>query len=49
MVADGSKLGKVAFARICELGEVDELITDSAADAGFLDALRGAGIPVTLV
>ena len=40
MVADGSKLGKVAFARICELDEVDELITDAAADPARLDELR---------
>ena len=28
VVADSSKIGKVAFARICELTDVDELITD---------------------
>ena len=34
VVADSSKIGKVAFARICELSDVDELITDDGADAG---------------
>ena len=32
VVADSSKLGEAAFARICELGDVDELITDDGAD-----------------
>ena len=31
VVADSSKLGVVAFARICELGRVTEVITDAAA------------------
>jgi DeoR family transcriptional regulator, aga operon transcriptional repressor len=47
VVADGSKLGRVAFARICELGEVDELITDSAADPGQLQQLRDGGLEIT--
>ena len=48
VVADGSKLGKVAFARICELGEVDELIADEAADPDRLDELRKAGLRLTI-
>ena len=32
VVADSSKIGKVAFARICELAQVGELITDRGAD-----------------
>ena len=32
VVADSSKIGQVAFARICPLAEVDELITDTGAD-----------------
>jgi DeoR family transcriptional regulator of aga operon len=49
VVADGSKLGRAAFARICEVGEVDELITDSAAAPGELDSLRDAGLEVRTV
>lgn len=49
VVTDGSKVGHVAFARICEIGEVDELITDSAADAGELQRLAEAGVHVTTV
>ncbi len=49
VVADSSKLGKVAFARICELGEIDELITDAGADAGEVAALTDRGLQVTIV
>ena len=49
VVADGSKLGKVAFARICELDEVDEVITGAAADPARLNDLRGAGVDVAVV
>jgi DeoR family transcriptional regulator, aga operon transcriptional repressor len=49
LVADSSKIGKVAFARICAAGDVDELITDDAADAGAARALTDVGVRVTLV
>ena len=49
VVADSSKIGKVAFARICQLAQVDELITDDGADDGALVALRDAGVTVTTV
>ena len=49
VVADSSKLGLVAFARICELRDVDELITDTEAEDGTIEALREAGAQVTLV
>jgi DeoR family transcriptional regulator of aga operon len=49
VVADASKLGRRALARICVLGEVDELITDAAADGGHLAALEAAGLAVTTV
>jgi DeoR family transcriptional regulator of aga operon len=49
VVADSSKVGQVAFARICELGAVHEVITDEAADAGEVAAIREAGVEVTLV
>jgi DeoR family transcriptional regulator of aga operon len=49
LVADSSKIGRVAFARICEASAVDELITDRAADSGALRALTEAGIRVTQV
>jgi DeoR family transcriptional regulator of aga operon len=46
-VADSSKVGKVAFARICESSAVDELITDGAAEGKAVDALTEAGVRVT--
>jgi DeoR family transcriptional regulator of aga operon len=49
VVADSSKLGKVAFARICELSDVDELITDDGADPAAVTAIRDAGVTVTTV
>jgi DeoR family transcriptional regulator, aga operon transcriptional repressor len=49
VVADGSKVGKVAFARICPLDRVGELITDGSADPVALEPIREAGIAVTIV
>jgi len=43
VVADGSKLGERAFAKICESDEIDMLVTDMNADAG---SFEGAGIKV---
>jgi len=48
VVADGSKLGRVAFARICTTTEVDEIITDSGADPEEVGRLEDAGLRVTL-
>ncbi len=49
VVADGSKIGKVAFARICEIDRIHELITDEAADPAVLATLAEAGVQVTTV
>ena len=49
VVADSSKIGKVAFARICEVGEISELITDAGADPDAVRALTDSGVKVTLV
>ncbi len=49
LVADSSKIGKVTFARICPVQDVDELITDRAADPAAVRALTEAGVEVTLV
>jgi DeoR family transcriptional regulator of aga operon len=49
VVADSSKIGKVAFARICEVGEISELITDAGADPEAVRALTEAGVRVTVV
>ena len=49
VAADSSKIGQVAFARICDLDEVHEVITDAAADPTQIEAIRAAGCAVTLV
>ena len=43
VVADSSKLGRVAFAQICALDAVDELITDEDAPAAMLARADGRG------
>jgi len=49
VVADGSKVGRLALARICAIDAVDELITDASADPGEVARLRSAGVAVTEV
>jgi DeoR family transcriptional regulator of aga operon len=49
LVADSSKIGKVAFARICEADVIDELISNTGADADAVKALSESGVRVTLV
>lgn len=49
VVADSSKLGAVAFARICELADVGELITDDRADPETLATLEESGLVITTV
>jgi DeoR family transcriptional regulator, aga operon transcriptional repressor len=49
VVADGSKLGRVAFARICPVSAVHELVTDGEADAGELQALRDTGLDLAVI
>jgi DeoR family transcriptional regulator of aga operon len=48
VVVDSSKLGRIAFSRICHLGEVSAVLTDSAADPRALEGLAGAGVDVML-
>ena len=49
VVADSSKIGRTAFARIVAVSRVHELITDLEAARDELDLLREAGIAVTIV
>jgi DeoR family transcriptional regulator of aga operon len=48
VVADGSKIGRVALAQMASLDQVETLITDSTADAAALDAIRAAGVQVVV-
>ena len=49
VVADSSKIGLVAFARICDVGAANELITDRTADPRILAQLAETGVGVTTV
>jgi DeoR family transcriptional regulator of aga operon len=49
VVADSSKIGRVAFARICEIDAVSELITDLPADMEAVRALTESGVHVKFV
>jgi len=49
VLADGSKLGRVEVARLCDIGDVDTVITGRSADAAMVDALRDRGCDVLVV
>ena len=49
IVADASKLGRRAFARICGADRIDTVVTGQGADASAVSALRDAGVDVQLV
>ena len=49
VVTDSSKSGLVAFAQICPIDRVHEVITDAGADRGLLAELREAGVVVVTV
>ncbi|MFP4311635.1 MAG: DeoR/GlpR family DNA-binding transcription regulator [Nitriliruptoraceae bacterium] len=46
--ADSTKLGQVALAHVCDLDDVDTLITDEKADPELVAALRDTGLEVVL-
>jgi DeoR/GlpR family transcriptional regulator of sugar metabolism len=48
VVADSSKLGRRAFARICPLNQIDVLVTDTDADPETVQAFEAAGVRVIL-
>ncbi len=48
IVADSTKLGAVAFARVCPVDDIDVVVTDTAAPAARVAALRDAGVDVIL-
>jgi DeoR family transcriptional regulator of aga operon len=49
VVTDSSKIGLVAFAQICPIDRVHEVITDAGADRDLLADLREAGVDVVTV
>jgi DeoR family transcriptional regulator, aga operon transcriptional repressor len=48
VVADGSKVGQAAFARIARIQDIDVLVTDSTAPAEAVRQLEAAGCKVVL-
>jgi DeoR family transcriptional regulator, aga operon transcriptional repressor len=48
VVADGSKLGEVEVAKVCDLGEVSMVVTDRSADPAVVADLRDAGCDVRI-
>jgi DeoR/GlpR family transcriptional regulator of sugar metabolism len=48
-IADASKLGKVAFAHVCNLADLDVLVTDVSADDQIVKELTAAGVDVRRV
>ncbi len=49
VLADSTKFGRRGFSKIFDLGEVDEIITDSNVQPRFLHELRERGIEVAVV
>jgi DeoR family transcriptional regulator of aga operon len=49
VLADSSKIGKVALAKFADLSEIDLLITDLGADEDDVAAIRDKGLEVKLV
>lgn len=48
IVADATKLGAVAFVRLCPIEDVDVVVTDEGAAPAHVAALREAGVEVLL-
>ncbi|MDP4239508.1 MAG: DeoR/GlpR family DNA-binding transcription regulator [Bacteroidota bacterium] len=49
VLADSSKFGKRGFGKICNINQVNQIITDKNAPASALQIIREKGIEVTLV
>jgi DeoR/GlpR family transcriptional regulator of sugar metabolism len=48
IVADGSKLGEVELAKVCDIDEVSLVISDNTADPAVVSEIEGAGCAVEL-
>ena len=49
VLADSSKFGLRGFSKICDISEVDQIITDDQVPQHFIDELNDLGIEVTIV
>jgi DeoR/GlpR family transcriptional regulator of sugar metabolism len=45
-VADASKIGRVAFGHVCDIVDIDILVTDTSADDLIIGELIAAGVDV---
>lgn len=49
VVADGSKVGKITLAKVADLSQIHELVTDSSADPDQLRRIADAGVIIHVV
>lgn len=49
VLADSSKFGRRGFSKICDMSDIDHVITDSGTPAKMLDAMAERGVKVTVV
>lgn len=49
VLTDSTKFGRRGFSRICDIDEVDQVITDPGIPQHTLEALRQRGIEVTVI
>lgn len=49
VLADSSKFGRRGFSKICDMSDIDHVITDSGTPAKMLDAMAEQGVKVTVV
>jgi DeoR family transcriptional regulator of aga operon len=48
IVADGSKLGEVELAKVCDLDEVNTVVTDETADPAVVAEIEASGVTVEI-
>jgi DeoR/GlpR family transcriptional regulator of sugar metabolism len=48
IVADGSKLGEVELAKVCDLEEVNTVVTDETADPAVVAEIEASGVTVEI-
>jgi len=48
IVADGSKLGEVELAKVCDIDEVNTVVTDQTADPAVVAEIEGSGVTVEI-
>ena len=49
LLVDSTKFGKKGFSKICDIGDIDRIITDDGIPQMYLESLQDRGIEVTVV